>query len=358
MSREQAPTLGEIAADGETVGSMARDAVRQGLRVGRLLGRGGYAAVFEVTVEDDPGPLVLKLPWPPRYQIGEIPLTVMGNVGPNRARPASPTGPIAVEAPASFDEAAGLLREAIERQGQTGAGRPLARLVRPLELARCPAALYERLDGASLETRLHGDPAGARAALAPLAQALQALHAGFGMHGDLKPDHVFFDGDRPVLIDPLPSPGWLGSVGYALPFPVDPEAPAEVRREGERMRDLAALLAITVRCWSRTMGWDAGFLSGLLNRGNGRFGRGFDPEAASRRASLACAGLPAPLEALVQPATLGCLAMVMGPLPLRPGWAGEQLAGFAEIAAAVTSGGASSGRIPPTFPPPRGPEGS
>lgn len=59
---------------------------------------------------------------------------------------------------------------------------------------------FEALDERISKTRRAG-PAGARPLLAGLADALAFIHARGVVHRDIKPAHVLFRGERPVLVD-------------------------------------------------------------------------------------------------------------------------------------------------------------
>ncbi len=349
------PLFSEIGADAAIVAAMAREAEHQGLAPGRLLAWGGYSAVFQAEPEDL-GPCVLKVPWPPRYQVGDIPITMPPAAGPNRLRRDEPTGHVRLDRPANFDDAAMLLRESLAQQQGRKAGRPLARLLRSLSLARVPVGLYERLQGPSLEELVYRDPERARSLLAPLARALLELHRVFGPHGDLKPSHVFAEGEAVVLIDPVVSPGWLGSLGYALPIETPPEAPPELSAEAGRARDVAAWCSVAVRTWQRSFGWEESQLLRLAARSPPPIPPpapnpfGTTPADLAGAVELATAGLPVPLGGAIRLAALHALELARGVRPLEPGWASGTLEELAIRAAAP-------GPMPSEYPtqPPRRP---
>jgi hypothetical protein len=278
---------------------VAEAAARQGLRLVRLLGAGGYGAVFEATAPGW-GECVLKVAGVEfagacDVQDGEmgpyrdvLPHSLYGIRGP------SLTGPLLPAAPASLEEASSLLQEACRRQQEAGADCPLARLLALWHLGGRPAALFERLRGRSLRYLLTHAPAAARAAAPAVVHALTALHDTFGGHGDLKPEHVFVDNGRVVFIDPLPEGvRWVGSLGYALPVL------GGGADDGPR-KDLGSLAAILAELWGGTVGWDQQVVYCLANFGNGRFRcAGFEPAHVLRRMREGTAAVPAPVQAWI-----------------------------------------------------------
>jgi hypothetical protein len=192
--------------------------------------------------------------------------------GPLVGEHVSPTGPFHYLPVASTDLARELFERSIDRQRDVQTG-PLARFVDRLELADTPVALHERAPGRALAAMPFDD---IRAALPRIARALVELHDTLGFHGDLKPAHVFVDGERVTFIDPLPKyTGAIGSAGYTLPtLVVDPDAD---RDEGRLAGDLASLAAIAAEASGVDLGW-GDLLYMIANLFNGRFGRGFSPQ--------------------------------------------------------------------------------
>jgi hypothetical protein len=268
---------------------VAADARRRGLAVGPLLGTGGYAVVVEA-VSPQHGPCALKVPWV--TPADEHPDAVPAGRGPNRIEQVSETGPFVLTGPRTLDEAAALLERACARQRRSGDAGPLARLHEVVELGGRPAALLERAPGESLRSSVDGDPARARRVMPGVARALQALHDAFGGHGDLKPDHIFVDGDEVRFVDPLGDDSeWMGSIGYALPFVAQTAGPLAA--------DLAALAAVLAEVWGGTVGWDGRLAYALVNQLNGRFGRYLPPEQVLARMREGLRGVPPPVASWV-----------------------------------------------------------
>jgi hypothetical protein len=278
---------------------VAEAAARQGLHIGRLLGAGGYGAVFEATAPGW-GECVVKVAGIEFAGAGDV---QNGEMGPYRdalphslygIRGPSHTGPLLPAAPASLEEASSLLQEACRCQEAAGADCPLARLLALWHLGGRPAALFERLRGRSLRYLLTHAPAAARAAAPAVVHALMALHDTLGGHGDLKPEHVFVDNGRVVFIDPLPEGvGWVGSLGYALPVL------GGGADDGPR-RDLGSLAAILAELWGGTVGWDQRCVYCLANFRNGRFRcAGFEPADVLRWMREGTSGVPAKIQAWI-----------------------------------------------------------
>jgi hypothetical protein len=149
--------------------------------------------------------------------------------------------------------AAAFFASAIERtRGVTC--RVLAPLVDRIELAGVVAALHERPAGRSLAAM---DQNEIRSKLPAIAGALVELHDTFGNHGDLRPQHVYVDGDRVTFTDPFPSdpPGIaIGTAGYSLPFLA--KTPGDVRDERLLVRDLGAFACIAAEAHGAPLGWE------------------------------------------------------------------------------------------------------
>jgi hypothetical protein len=249
-------TLSSLARDAEALVALEAEARRRGLEVGDLLAVGGHSMIFAVKHEER---AVLKVPWaPPRSLHAEI-IESDGRGrgrGPNRLTLEGTTGDYMATPLDALEHAAALLDLACRRQADRGVGRPLARLLGVERLAGLPCAVYENVGGFSLRRLIDYRQEEARAALRPLARALHALHAGFGAHSDLKPDHVHvLSADAVVLIDPLvmPNKRWLGSVGYALPLVVP--SGGDGLGDVERLRDLVAFAAIAVEAYGGDLGF-------------------------------------------------------------------------------------------------------
>ena len=275
-------TLTEIGEDFGALSAAAREAEAQGLRVGLLLGLGGYSAVFEAHPEGL-DPCVLKIPWV-HHGIEEHPDVTARAHGPNRIRLVSLTGPFVLGAPRSLNEAARLLTAACIRQRERVGPVPLARLLRTVDLAGLPGALIERVHGSDFRRLMtyHGDDA--RASLPQLAGALAHLHETFGGHGDLKPEHIFLSDSGVKFIDALCDAEWVGSVGYTLGRVgqrFSTGGPEE--EEADRLTDLAALAAMIFELWGAYPEWDGRLAYLIANQGNGRFGSGLDWEAVEAR---------------------------------------------------------------------------
>jgi hypothetical protein len=263
------PTLTDLAAAGHPfLGRVADDTARQGLAVGKLLGMGGYAVIFEAVCPGH-GPCVLKVPC---VTLHDYHLDALGLArGPNRLIQLSVTGPFELVAPDSLEEAGALLERACARQRDAGCGRPLARLLDVLSLGELPAALLERAPGISLRSLMATAADDACQSFPSITRALADLQQTFGWHGDLKPDHVFLANGEVVFIDPLTGEDeWHGSIGYILP------SLWRAEHDWLGLRDLAALAAMLAEAWGGDVGWDGHFLYRLINLFNGRFGRGIE----------------------------------------------------------------------------------
>jgi hypothetical protein len=291
-------TWQSLTATHPPLARVAEAAAGQGLQVGRLLGAGGYGAVFEATAPAW-GECVLKVAGVEFSGASDV---QDGELGPYREslphslygiRGSSLTGPLFASAPASLEAASSLLQEACRRQEAAGADSPLARLLAWLNLGGRPAALFERLRGTSLRTLPTHAPDAARATVPALTRALMRLHESFGGHGDLKPEHVFVDDGRVTFIDPLPEGvEWVGSLGYALPI-------AGGADDGP-LRDLASLAAILAELWGGTVGWDGQFVYCVANLRNGRFRcPGFELADGLQRMREGTTSVPVPIRAWI-----------------------------------------------------------
>lgn len=191
--------------------------------------------------------------------------------GPLVGEHVSPTGPFHFQPIEDTALARELFERSIDRQRIVHEA-PLARFLDRIELADTPVALHERAPGHALATMALDD---IRPVLPHVARALVELHVQFGFHGDLKPAHVFVDGERVTFIDPLPRyERAIGSAGYTLPTLVFD--PANDRDEGHLAGDLASLAAIAAEACGVDLGW-GDLLYAFANLYNGRFGRGVSP---------------------------------------------------------------------------------
>jgi hypothetical protein len=269
MSEDKPNALAQSIEDHVRLKALLEDAQRQSLRIGSFLGRGSYGAVLDVTSPEE-GPCALKIPWVGEVAVDDHPDLAPYGHGPNRIEQIGLTGPFCLFAPSSLQEAAALLLAGVQRQMERGAERPLPRIHRLVELGGLPAVLMERVWGPSLRELMRRDREQAVSKLEPIKRSIAQLHAVFGAHGDLKPEHVLFESSTQevVLLDPLgdATATWIGSVGYALPH------------VGGLLRDLGALAAMVAEAFGGTLGWNGRVAYCLANRGNGRFSWGIRNE--------------------------------------------------------------------------------
>jgi hypothetical protein len=325
-------TLQSLTFDLPHLAPVAEEAAQQGIQVGRLLGAGGYGAVFEA-ISPGWGECVLKVAGvefagPKDILDGEhgpyrdsLPHSLYGISGP------SATGPRLPSAPASLEQAGSLLEDACRRQQDQGAEWPLARLFAVLRLGGRPAALFERLHGRSLRSLLADAREKAQATVPVLVRALTLLHDTFGAHGDLKPDHVFVDDGRVVFIDPLPEKsGWIGSLGYALPF-------MYYEMDNGRLKDLGSLAAMLAELWGGSVGWDKPLARCMANLNNDRFScREFELTHVLDRMRDGTAAVPLPMQSWILDIGQAFLDYwtIADAAPRRdPGWCRGQLEALA-----------------------------
>ena len=258
--------LEELVSEGQFLESLLSDSKKEGLQIGELLAIGGYCTVF-ATISDKGQKCVLKVPWLPPCDCAEHPQLIEHGYGPIRVELVSPTGPFSLRRAKEGKTAEQLMIEVAVHQRQNPS-KQLASLLAVINLGGRKCLLYERLEGNNLAWKINYWPEEAKELIPDLARALAELHASFGPHGDLKPEHVFLTNNGPIFIDPLLSTEWIGSVGYALPFLLP----------DNKLRDLAALGQMIAHMWGAGFGWNGSLLHGLVNRNNGRFGRGYDLE--------------------------------------------------------------------------------
>jgi len=250
------------------------EARARGIAVGEPLGGGSYCEAWAVG-----DALVLRIP-----RAIAIHGEPAHGYGPLTGDHVSPTGPFELLA-LTTGQALEVFELALERQRDVTC-RALARLVDRLELAGVTVSLHERAPGCELAML---PPDRARACLPAVARALVELHGQFGAHLDLKPAHIFVDGDRVTFIDPLPLDYVLfGSLGYSLPLLGDPKLP---RDEALLLRDAIGLAAIAAESYGIDL--DLGrHVSAMCNLFNGRFGRGWDAQEVVADVKRRCSELP------------------------------------------------------------------
>jgi hypothetical protein len=204
--------------------------------------------------------------------------------------------------------------------------------------------LLERLRGESFATL---DRALARQAIPALCHAVVALHETYGVHGDLKPPHVYLEGDEVVLIDPVGEGEWIGSVGYSLGLPpwgslkgmtqkaqdahlavfgVGPMS-REVLEEVSRLRDLGALAAIVAELYEGSLRWDRGVLYGL---GDGPGRAGLECSVLWSAMEEGTQPVPEPYRTWVLSAAESALGVWQGRRP-EPGWCRQMLTRLASM---------------------------
>ena len=287
MPRGRGRTLQELVAEGEFLQALLRESQREGLEIGRLMAIGGYSTVFWATFDGQD--CVLKVPWFPPNDVNDHPQEVKEGYGPLSIELVSPTGPFCLRAAQSQEEAAKLLSEVGDHQRENPSSR-LSKLLAVKELGGHQCLLYEPLSAQTLQWKTRYWPEEAKELIPQLAQALGELHATFGPHGDLKPEHVFLTESGPIFIDPLLSTDWIGSVGYALPLPF----------RDNKLRDLGGLAEMIAQMWSASLRWDGSLLYALVNRGNGRFGRGFDSKRTEEDMLLGTEAIDEPIRQWVR----------------------------------------------------------
>jgi hypothetical protein len=339
-------TLESLIVEYPGLAPVVADAAKQDIRVGRLLGAGGYSGVFEAT-SPRWGESVLKIAGlefagPVLIDVGELgpyrgplPHSVYHISGPSK------TGPLFPSAPATLEQANWLLEGACRRQQRVEAGDPLARLHALLDLDGRAAALLERLHGQSLRSLLAAAPGEARGLIPAMVRALMVLHDTFGEHGDLKPDHIFVENSEVRFIDPLPEEsGCIGSLGYALPCMVWGLASG-------RLKDLGSLAAILAELWGGTVGWDEELILRMANLKNGRFAcRDFKVEHVLDRMRDGTTAVPPPVRSWILDigqGILDTLRVADTGRPGDPGWCRSRLEALASALCEVSSTGLSGG---------------
>ena len=294
-------TLEELVAEGQFLQSLLAEAKKEELLIKELIAIGGYSTLFAAS-SSELGKCVLKAPWLPPKDSDEHPQTVELGYGPLKIELVSPTGPFCLRGAKEGKTSEQLMTETADHQLQNPS-QQLAKLLAVKTLGGRKCMLYERIEGNSLAWKIKYWPEEAKELIADLARALSELHASFGPHGDLKPEHVFLTKNGPIFIDPLLSTEWLGSVGYALPFMMP----------DNKLRDLAALAQMIAQMWGASFGWNGSLLYGLVNRGNGRFGRGFDLEKTEAQMLLLTEKIDEPIRQWVRDVGLSAWRKALKP---------------------------------------------
>jgi hypothetical protein len=187
------------------------------------------------------------------------------------------TGPFTLEARADDALRAAMVRVPALRRQECSGRLPLPALDRLTTAAGRPCAIWEWADG---------DVMGATDALdaetaAAVARALVHLHASFGVHGDLRPEHVVWTAAGPVLIDPLADlvTQGVGPLGWTLP----------VRANDPTLADVASLVQWIATSLGARLPWDPAFVTGIANLTNGRFSPWAHPLSRGTIAAIASA---------------------------------------------------------------------
>ncbi|MDN4612024.1 protein kinase domain-containing protein [Arthrobacter burdickii] len=214
-------------------GSSAEDVpppVVQGLRVGRLLGRGGSSAVWLVT--DDGGQrFALKVAGPCRAGEGASDRTVGGPpAGRGRRAAQTLTGSSASEPPAVASAAEQLQTAGRERPDpgvgeedmvrelrllQRFAHEHLVRVHRMVRTDQGPGMLMDLAPGGSLlglvSSRGPLPIPEVVTVLVPIAQVLSHLHGAGALHGDVTPGNILFTAEGKPLLGDFGTARLLGS---------------------------------------------------------------------------------------------------------------------------------------------------
>jgi len=321
------------------------DIDRSGWRVGELIGAGGYGGVFDAFAPDAP-PCVLKIAGIEfLFLVSERPTELWQSHGPHVVRRLGATGPAFMRGVRSAEVAQKLLVEARRSQAVRGKSLqrrldetmyavhplrrpwpsrlpPLPALVETLDLGGRAAAVYERLRGNSVRQLMGRDRRTAFLALPAIASALYTLHHTHGSHGDVKPDHVFVDGEDVCFVDPLSRDSRsFGTVGYSVPFGWH-----------RKVADVLALAATAAEIAGGTVGWNAQTSSRIADR-HTRFGRG--PSLGSELSAALLSGtepVPAPLRTWIRATIAVAIEVIVASdvseNPVFPDreWADERLA--------------------------------
>lgn len=331
--------LADVVAEARHVVALGEALAARGIELGAWRAASAYAAIFDVVrFPDAPAGarMIAKLPWRLGAPASDHPDVVERGHGPSLPRLVSPTGPFVFDAPASEEDVCRLVEAPAAHQRDRGVAAPLAPLVALLEVAGRPLAIYEETPYHDLAWMIAHWPGRARRVLPRLARALRGLHATYGPHGDLKPEHVRldFDGQQaPVLIDPLgPLTGELfGSFGWQLPLPIG---------VSPLLADIVALSQVVAACWGDGQPWRGRLASALHNLHNGRFACNVRPSALRAEAAVGLPHVPEPwrawaltgADALLE---AWCIAenarWVQGARACDPGWIDAHLAALAAI---------------------------
>ncbi|WP_181034957.1 protein kinase [Arthrobacter sp. B0490] len=225
-----APGNEPVTADPADPGEDADRPSVAGLRVGRLLGRGGSSTVWLVT--DDAGrsfALKVARQHPSGEAIPPPPTAVEGRHGRRAAR-GIPTPPVGRPGPGPSGDAAGPRHPARQPGGpedglqgavqelrllQGSAHEHLVRVHRLVETDRGPGLLMDLAKGGSLlglvTSRGPLPVPEVVTALAPVAQVLDHLHGAGALHGDVAPANILFTHEGKPLLGDLGTGRLLGS---------------------------------------------------------------------------------------------------------------------------------------------------
>lgn len=214
------------------------------------------------------------------------------------------TGPFQLDAGADDTLRDELVRVPALRRQACPRDLPLPQLERLTTAAGRPCAIWQWVEGEVLpDPRQLDDTSVVR-----VARALARLHAGYGTHGDLRPEHVVWTAAGPIFVDPLANlvERGVGPMGWTLP----------VRWNHPTLADVASLVQWVAVAHGARLPWDAAFVNAILNLDNGRFApRSRSPWRSAPKASAHGAvleGVHAPA-ARWAAATLGPLyAAVLG----------------------------------------------
>ncbi len=283
----QQRAFANVLVEARRILELGKALAARGIELGAWRAASAHAAIFDVVRfprVSASSRMVAKVPWRLQATTSDHPDVVDRGTGPSVSRLVSATGPFVFEAPASEEDLCRLVAAPAAHQRDLRVAAPLVPLVALLDVDGRPLAVYEHAPDCDLAWMIACWPGRARRVLPRLATAVRALHATYGAHGDIKPEHVRLDSagrQVPVLIDPLgPLTGVLfGSFGWQIPLP---------HGACSLMADVAALAQIVAACWGDALPWDGRLAYALKNLHNGRFSCGVRPAElqAETRAGL------------------------------------------------------------------------